>query len=76
MSGGSVRAGRYVKHPQGYRAVASASLPPEPSKDAVGDDPPPGSGSRFSVSLNDVKVNIRPFQEAGILAVREVIKKW
>jgi len=23
-----------------------------------------------------VKVNVRPFQEAGLLGVKEVIKKW
>ena len=27
-------------------------------------------------SVDGVKVNIRPFQEAGLLAMKEVIKKW
>jgi hypothetical protein len=31
----------------------------------------------YSPDLDDgVKVNIRPFQEAGLLAAKEVIKKW
>lgn len=33
--------------------------------------------SAASPDIDDgVKVNIRPFQENGLLAVKEVIKKW
>ncbi len=36
-----------------------------------------GRPGPYAPDIDDgVKVNIRPFQEAGILAVREVIKKW
>lgn len=30
----------------------------------------------FGGQYDSRKVNIRPFQEAGLLAVKEVIKKW
>jgi hypothetical protein len=36
-----------------------------------------GRQGPYAPDIDDgVKVNIRPFQEAGLLAVREVIKKW
>jgi hypothetical protein len=36
-----------------------------------------GRPGPYAPDVDDgVKVNIRPFQEAGLLAVREVIKKW
>ena len=36
-----------------------------------------GRSGPYDPAIDDgVKVNIRPFQEAGLLAMREVIKKW
>jgi len=36
-----------------------------------------GRPGPYAPDIDDgVKVNIRPFQEAGLLAVKEVIKKW
>ncbi len=36
-----------------------------------------GRPGPYDFDIDDgVKVNIRPFQEAGLLAVKEVIKKW
>jgi hypothetical protein len=36
-----------------------------------------GRPGPYAPDVNDgVKVNIRPFQEAGLLAVKEIIKKW
>jgi len=36
-----------------------------------------GRPGPYAPDIDDgVKVNIRPFQEAGLLAMKEVIKKW
>ena len=36
-----------------------------------------GRPGPYAPDIDDgVKVNIRPFQEAGLLAVKQVIKKW
>ena len=41
------------------------------------DEAETGRPGPYAPDLDDgVKVNIHPFQEAGLLAVREVIKKW
>jgi hypothetical protein len=41
-----------------------------------GEDPA-GRPGPYAPDIDDgVKVNIRPFQELGLLAVKEVIKKW
>ena len=35
-----------------------------------------GRPGPYAPDIDGVKVNIRPFQEAGLLAMKEVIKKW
>lgn len=41
------------------------------------DEEATGRAGPFAPDIDDgVMVNIRPFQEAGVLAVKEVIKKW
>lgn len=41
------------------------------------DEEADGRPGPYAPDIDDgVKVNIRPFQEAGLLAMKDVIKKW